>query len=485
MNTNNPDILRESGDQDSLYGNPDNQINDKWITGNELSDYSNTEILKRRYCYTRLTKFLESTSICYICALYGLRRTGKTVLMRQAISELIKQGKHSEIAAITFGRNTRYTDEILIDEIETLYKNGIRYIFIDEISYMNIALEDNCLNILADKYATLGVRIVITGTFSYFIKLLENDVLFDRIEKIDTTYFSYREAEDVLGYDIEKFIQYGGLIKGNDDLNYTPEEYMRTAIANNIAYALTNSNEIYNYKEDYDENNKQRMQAVLVSLVTRMIDQYMHQIVYNRVVKSNYKYSDVGKLADSIREKSLRDSVASELYEQINIDKDKYYALLLEEWSGVSKESIDDETFRRIFDILKKILVITNVHFKNDVVSVFTSHYLRYGLCEAIVSKITDSVAEETNDKYPAGMAGEIVKGDILEAIVHLDIYKTKKYIFDKYRNNDGWEIDLVIENENTIDLYEIKHSDKVAEEQAKNLLGYEYDNKYGSSVGI
>lgn len=69
-----------------------------------------------------------------------------------------------------------------------------------------------------------------------------------------------------------------------------------------------------------------------------------------------------------------------------------------------------------------------------------------------------------------------------------MDIYKTGKYIFDKYRNNDGWEIDLVIEQEDTVDLYEIKHSSNIVIEQAKNMLNKEFiseiEQAYGKKVG-
>ena len=54
-----------------------------------------------------------------ICALYGLRRTGKTVLMKQCISKLLEDGANiEEIAFITFRRKTEYTDTDLVNDIE-------------------------------------------------------------------------------------------------------------------------------------------------------------------------------------------------------------------------------------------------------------------------------------------------------------------------------------------------------------------------------
>lgn len=110
---------------------------------------------------------------------------------------------------------------------------------------MNIDVENNMLNLLADEFASQGIKIVITGTFSYAIKLLKNDILFDRVETIDTTYLSFREAHDIFGMSIEKFITYGGIIVDETKNKITPEEYMKTAVRDNIVNSLMKSNRLY------------------------------------------------------------------------------------------------------------------------------------------------------------------------------------------------------------------------------------------------
>ena len=448
-----------------------------WIIGKDLLALTEGKAkLKRRYCFNVLKKYIDDGLTNYICALYGLRRTGKTVLMYQMIHDLLQAHGMNAAAYIIFGRNTDYTDEKLVNEIDELRLKGIKYVFIDEISYIKMNMEDNCLNILADKYVALGMKIVITGTFSYAIKLLEDEVLFDRLEKIDTTYFSFKEAQDVFGYDIEKFIQYGGVIKGESELRYTPEQYMQTAVTKNISSALVKSEKIYDIDANFrpDDNLLQEQKKIEV-LIKRLIDCYMMQILYGKVVKSNYKYKDVGRLVNNIRNKSIYDSVVMELGEIISLDEAEYYRLLDELWSTLTKEDLDERVFGDVLDMLKTLKVITDVGFKSHVESIFTSHYLRYGLCEAIVNELGNMINQETNGRYSATIATDIIKGDILEAIVHLDLYKSNKYVFDKYRTADGWEVDLVIEEGAFVDVYEIKHSDKVVDEQAKNLLNYDF----------
>ena len=114
-----------------------------WITSNSLLNISQHEQnFSKRYVFNQLISFLNTKSNT-ICAICGLRRIGKSVLMRQAIYELIKSGvEPSRIAYITFGKNTEYTDTDLISKIRTL-SNQVDYFFIDEMSYVKFDVENN------------------------------------------------------------------------------------------------------------------------------------------------------------------------------------------------------------------------------------------------------------------------------------------------------------------------------------------------------
>ena len=54
------------------------------IMGNQIA----TSYVRKRDCYNQLKGFMQHEYPGKICALYGLRRTGKTVMMYQYISEL-------------------------------------------------------------------------------------------------------------------------------------------------------------------------------------------------------------------------------------------------------------------------------------------------------------------------------------------------------------------------------------------------------------
>ena len=66
-----------------------------------------------------------------ICALYGLRRTGKTVMMYQYISELSDKDKEKTVYIFAYG------NVICLNcgrQWEDLYDKGVRNFFLDEIT---------------------------------------------------------------------------------------------------------------------------------------------------------------------------------------------------------------------------------------------------------------------------------------------------------------------------------------------------------------
>ena len=459
-------------------------VNEVWITSDKLESFvSESKRLKPRYKFSELMMYLKSNT-SNICAIYGLRRTGKTILMKQAIRELVNDGESADaIAYITFGKSTEYSDLHLLNDINDLVNKGIKYVFIDEISYINMDLEDNSLNKLSDVYCCNGIKIVVAGTFSYAIKLLSEDVLYDRVTRIDTTFFSFKEAHEVLGITLDEFIQFGGIMFNQSD-NKTPREYMQTAVVDNIVTSVIRSNKLYDIgyldeKTDgfIEKNDIKRLKHRLSTLVKIVIDQYMKVLIYNKITGRPYKFSDIGNLADIIRQRSNKEHKIDEALSEIRIDKRKYYEILQSALGTIEKEKLNSKIFKEFIDILKQIGVIEDIYLQGTSLSCVVTSYLRYGLCDEIVSVIEDAIQEETGHRYSAYLANEVLKGNMLETIIFLDLKHSNKYDFDKFTNAESnKEIDLIIKDHNAkaLDLYEIKHSSEQVGVQAKHLLDEE-----------
>lgn len=460
----------------------------RWHTAENLTEFirNNEEAQKKnkRFCYKQLMGFLLNKGKD-ICALYGIRRTGKTVLMLQAIRDLMEVYHIPEhkIAYITIGENTEWNDEKLVSEIDKMADEGICYIFVDEISYLNMNLEENSLNLLADRMAKAGIKIVIAGTFSYAIRLLAKDVLFDRVQQIDTSYFSYKEAHDVFGQDLDSFIKYGGIINFDEDgKRMSPSDYMETAVVNNIVQSMFKSDKKYDLILTLPDSVKsgkseKELQAVVARLIRITLDHYMKVLVVGKLAnKEVYRFSDIGKLAGVIRQRSEQEHQLDEGLDIINLDAKAYYRILAD-YLGESKE-IPEETFYAIIRILEDIGLKQDIALEYSKVSVFIPNYLRYGLCDAIIQVIGDRIQEETGRRFRADLAGEILMGTIQEAICYLDLKVENRKNFNMYRTADGsCEVDLIIYNrrEKWMDLYEIKHSSQIVEEQVKHLVNREF----------
>ena len=85
----------------------------------------------KRDCFSTLQKFVAGSYDGKICILYGLRRTGKTTLLFQMLSDLPIE-KTAYIKVQTTDDMSRLTKDLKV-----LFELGYRYVFIDEITLLN------------------------------------------------------------------------------------------------------------------------------------------------------------------------------------------------------------------------------------------------------------------------------------------------------------------------------------------------------------
>ena len=86
---------------------------------------------QKRDCYEQLTNFMNLPTHGKICALYGLRRTGKTVMMEQCIAELPEEEKQKSAYLLCLNG----CDMLDVRRVmEPLYAKCTRNFFIYEIT---------------------------------------------------------------------------------------------------------------------------------------------------------------------------------------------------------------------------------------------------------------------------------------------------------------------------------------------------------------
>lgn len=139
---------------------------------------------KQRALYARLEKQIKNKQII---ALYGLRRTGKTVLLRQLINSLLAQGAaRTEILFYSFDEEQPSIKELL----STFEKTGRtpRYVFLDEIQKL-----ENWQNQLKFYHDNAPIKFFISGSSSLFIKKKARESLAGRIFDFYLSPLTFRE----------------------------------------------------------------------------------------------------------------------------------------------------------------------------------------------------------------------------------------------------------------------------------------------------
>lgn len=180
------------------------------VTGDALNAMTaNVLKFEKRNCFEQLAGYLNSHSNDRVCIVYGLRRTGKTTMLRQAIREL------PNTECVYIKAKTTDTMADINHDLKLLFKNGYRYIFVDEVTLIKDFIDSAAL--FSDVFAAQGMKIVLSGTDSLGFWLTLNQELYDRALTIHTTYIPFYEHSRLLKInDLDEYIRYGGTLRAGE-----------------------------------------------------------------------------------------------------------------------------------------------------------------------------------------------------------------------------------------------------------------------------
>jgi len=441
---------------------------------------------KKRDCFKLLKQFMAKDIDGKIAILYGLRRTGKTTLLLQMINEL-PGGQTAYIKIKT-------TDNMstLTKDLDLLNKSGYRYIFIDEVTLMDDFIGTAAL--LSDIFATMGMKIVVSGTDSLGFAMANRDELYDRNIMIHTSFISFKEYSRLLGIQsVDTYIEYGGTLKMEnmsfddpdfafDDVSFRNDEstrkYIDTAISRNIQHTLKNDRfgEYFNQlRELYDKGE-------LTNVINRIVESMNHKFLLD-VVQKEFNPHDFGS-AKNLLAHEYPAETAFVLYD---VDKktivERLKAIIdVKEKSDtsvtVTQEHVDKvKTYLFMLDLLVDCTERYETQGQAEY-TLFAQPGMRFAIAKALVYSLMQdeyfATRPESDKTHIAEKILEDVKGRMMEDIILLETSKASsnnKEIF-KFKFNDGGEYDMVVfdRQSSTCRLYEIKHSDKIVDRQAKYL---------------
>ena len=455
---------------------------------------------RRRECFQQLYDYVYGDPQDKVFILYGLRRTGKTTMIRQIFAEM----RDTELVKAAFIQIT--AKDTLADvnrDLKILEAHGFRYVFLDEVTLMEDFIEGAAL--FSDVFAACGMKIVLSGTDSLGFLFTEDEQLYDRCVLLHTTFIPYREFETVLGiHGIDEYIRYGGTmslggIHYNENSTFASkektDEYVDTAIARNIQHSLR----CYQYeghfrhlRDLYDKNE-------LTSAINRVVEDINHRFTLE-VLTQDWKSHDLGISASNLRRDRENPTdildridlvaVTSSLRKLLEIRNKAEQTIELDDIHVAEiKEYLDLLDLTREIDVLH----LPDVSTKSSR-TVIAQPGLRYAQADELIrSLLLDetfsalSLAERT--VVQERILTEI-KGRMLEDIVLLETKLTnlKKQVF--VLQFPIGEFDMVVfdPEAGSCQIFEIKHSEEAVSQQYRHLVNEEKcaqtEHRYGSITG-
>jgi len=470
--------------------------------GQELLDFVDPiRSYKKRECFSKLRDYVYGNSTDRVFILYGLRRTGKTTLIRQVISGM----PEDMLRQTAFVQITPQIDLAKINlDMRRLKKQGCRYVFIDEVTLMDDFIEGAAL--FSDIFASSGMKVVLSGTDSLGFLFSEDQELYDRCFMLHTTFVPYREFENVLGIKgIDEYIRYGGTMSlGGVDYNRSgmtfasresTTEYVDSAIARNIQHSLKNyqdGNHFRHLAELYEADE-------LTSAINRIVEDINHRFTLS-VLTKDFKSNDLSLSARNL----LRDrNEPNTILQQIDIAEVTRQLRELLEIKNKPEQTVEISDIHRAeikeyLDMLDITVDIDTVYLpdlnKKEKRTVITQPGMRYAQAEALIKTLmqddvfrTFSLAERNavTARILSDIQGRMMEDIILlETKMALPKCEVFKLVFAR------GEFDMVVFDPEaaSCSIYEVKHSTEAVEAQYRHLVDEEKcattEFRYGPITG-
>jgi len=469
-------------------------------TGRELSDWADfVSGWDARDVFPDIVKFLRWPADGKILIVFGIRRTGKTTMLQQAVRALTRE----EFARAAYVKaKVGDTLETMDDRLSWLHERGFRYVFIDEATLIEGFIDGASL--FSDVYAQMGMKIVLSGTDSLGFSMSIDQELFDRAYMLHTSFIPFREYSRLLKIDdIDEYISYGGLLRRgeknlDDPLANEPDasfrdvestrRYIDTAIARNVQHSLASCRDGRYFgalRELYEKNE-------LTNAINRVIEDMNHEFLAS-VLTRPFKSSDLGIVSRQLM--TDREAARRRRLDRM-LDKGKVTAELMRYLDVRNVESlvvaVSDAHAAAIKAYLKKLDLIRDCPVRmlrgdsveDGVRVLFSQPGMRFCQAEALVRAMMkdSSFASEppAEQEYVTGRLIDDVRGRMLEDIVLMETLEATprpreifagKEVF-KLQFESG-EFDMVVRDlgTRTCKLFEVKHSMERFDEQFRHLV--------------
>lgn len=200
---------------------------------------------KDREVYGKLKKYIKERQIVSLC---GLRRVGKTMILKKIIQDLLKENEPDTILYFSFDDFDDIELYDVLDVFQEIHKKEPKFLIFDEVQKL-----PNWAGKVKILYDTGKYKIFVSGSESLFLRKGTHESLAGRIYEFEVKKLSFSEYLDFVGksetkknprlYDIELKMELGNylLCGGFPELigNYDKEltrHYLKTTIVEKIVF---------------------------------------------------------------------------------------------------------------------------------------------------------------------------------------------------------------------------------------------------------
>ena len=454
---------------------------------------------RRRECYTRLQEYVFGPQQDKVFVIYGLRRTGKTTMIRQILANM-DDGMLNQAAFIQVTAKNTLAE--VNKDLRALEKNGCRYVFLDEVTLMEDFIDGAA--VFSDIFAASGMKIVLSGTDSLGFLFTEDEQLYDRCIMLHTTFIPYREFEQVLGIKgIDEYIRYGGTMSMSG-VNYNENspfansenasEYVDTAIAHNIQHSLRCYQQAGHFRKLQELYEKDE----LTSAINRVVEDQTHRFTVE-VLTREFKSNDLALSARNLRRNREQ---PSDILDRINVQNVTQRLMDLLEIRNRVEQTValepahaaEIQEYLTLLDLTQNVDIITMPGGEKLPHTVISQPGLRYSQAKALIESLlldpafSDLSIIERNSVQKR-ILSEIM-GRMMEDAVLLEtkLAKPQKQVF--ILQFAVGEFDMVVFDPATssCEIYEIKHSTEIVPEQTRHLMDEEKcrmtEHRFGTITG-
>lgn len=391
-------------------------------TSDNLRNYiknSGTLQLKQRDFVKAITEYCNGREV-RVLSISGLRGTGKTTGILQAINEI---NQYDNTVLINIDPTAEMTCLDLRNLILTKYSNA-KYIFIDEITRIKDIINNSAF--LADNLCMSGKKVIISGTDSLALTHMKRAALYHRVININITFIKYAEAERTANQSLREYIEMGGLYKADSIKDIEGlRDYIDTAVIDNIMNTIT---------KNVGVTHLFGIQKLGINKIRTIVFRILYAVVY----------LNIQRIRDTSTRRivNLYDYSSSALYNESNLN-----SLACAQMNVDEKISTNINEVGNVLSALKDIGIIDsvqNIYNNSEYNYYITNPSITNQIIRAIVSTLDTTGLNKTPNATIKGLNGLVFESVIIKHTIEAAKKLGLQVYF--YHDTSNAEIDLIVE---------------------------------------